>query len=114
MKMNRGDMTIPAPWTIWIRIKEKGTEMKSICFFVLVSIFAICGPAYCHTFKATYVSGDGTEAVLRDTPTGDEWMVQVGDEIDGYRVIQIIFEIATNVACGKSRVVYSTACSTNC
>ncbi|BBO72162.1 hypothetical protein DSCA_60920 [Desulfosarcina alkanivorans] len=82
--------------------------MKSICFFVLVSIFAICGPAYCHTFKATYVSGDGTEAVLRDTSTGDEWMVQVGDEIDGYRVIQITMDHVTIVHPGENGVVYST------
>jgi hypothetical protein len=82
--------------------------MKSICFFVLVSIFAICGPAYCHTFKATYVSGDGTEAVLRDTSTGDEWMVQVGDKIDEYRIIQITMDHVTIVHPGENGVIYST------
>lgn len=82
--------------------------MKRICFFVVVSIFAICGPAYCHTFKAIYVSKDGTEAVLRDKATGDEWMVQVGDEIDEYRIVQITMDHVTIVHPGENGVIYST------
>jgi hypothetical protein len=103
-----GVMTLPAPWMIWNRIEKKGIEMKRIIFLVLFSVFAICGPAYCHTFKAVDVSEGGAEAVLRDTITGDEWVVQVGDEIDGYRVVQITMEYVTIDHPGENGVFYST------
>lgn len=82
--------------------------MKRIPFYLLFSFFVICGPAYCHTFEAIYVSEDATEAVLRDKAIGDEWMVKVGDEIDGYRVTQITMNYVTIIHSGENGVVYST------
>jgi hypothetical protein len=70
-------------------------EMKTVICLVLFAVFVICVPAYSHTFKAIDIGGGDSEALLRDTATGDEWLVQVGDKIDIYRVIRITEDFVT-------------------
>ena len=68
----------------------------------------MCGPAYSHTFKAIDIGGGESEALLRDTATGDEWLVQVGDEIDVYRVIQITEDYVTIGHLEDDGIFYTT------
>lgn len=82
--------------------------MKKIIYAVLFAVFIISTPAYSHTLKAIDIGGGDSEALLRDTATGDEWLVQVGDEIDGYRVIRITEDFVTIGHQGDDGIFYTT------
>jgi hypothetical protein len=82
--------------------------MKRIICAVLLAILIVCGPAFSHTLKAIGIGGGNSEALLRDTATGDEWLVQVGDEIDIYRVIRITEDFVTIGHQGEDGIFYTT------
>jgi hypothetical protein len=87
--------------------------MKKLLFFVLVAFFIVTGQAYCHTFQVTAINEDATEAVLRDTVTGDEWLIYEGDEVDGYRIIKITMNYLTVVYTNEDGINYQTAIPIN-
>jgi hypothetical protein len=89
-------------------MKKTRDEMIKILLLLLFLTFLICEPAYSHSLEAINVNESATEAVLRDTVTGDEWMVQTGDEISGYRVIKITKEFVTIANIGEDQKVYVT------
>jgi len=55
---------------------------------VLLS-FAVSTPAYSQNFEVKEVREHSEQVVLRYRDTGEEWVAEVGDEIWGWRVVQI-------------------------
>jgi len=60
-------------------------------FFPLIILVALIfsSHAFGQNFKVVYVEDNLEQAVLYDRDTGNEWSVQTGDEIDGWKVVKI-------------------------
>lgn len=82
--------------------------MVRILTLLMLLTFIFCGPAYCHTFEVIRTSESSAEVILCDRATGEEWVVEVGDEIDGYRIIKITPSYVTIAKPGENRVVFLT------
>jgi len=82
--------------------------MKRTVILLILLTFALCQPAYSHTFEAIKTSESSAEVVLRDRATGEEWVAGVGDEIDGYRVVEITKDYVTISKPGEGRTIFVT------
>jgi len=82
--------------------------MKRTALLCFLLIFSVCCPAYSHTFEAIISDESAEEVVLCDTVTGDEWVAAVGDEVDGYRIVEITPSYVTIAKPGEDRVVFVT------
>jgi len=60
-------------------------------YFLLIILVALIfsSHAFGQNFKVVYIEEDLKQAVLYDRDTGEEWSVQTGDEIDGWKVVKI-------------------------
>jgi len=63
-------------------------------FFPLIILVALIfsSHAFGQNFKVVYVEDNLEQAVLYDRDTGNEWSVQTGDEIDGWKVVKITLD----------------------
>ncbi len=77
--------------------------------FVLMFLFLSAQVVFCQNFDAMGVSEDLQEAVLRDTTTGEEWVVRKRDMVDGWIVLDIAH---THVTIG-GRIEGGRAIATN-
>ena len=65
-------------------------------FFMIVSlIFLVSLPAYAQDFEVIEVGENFEYAVLADRATGEEWVVQTGDEINDWMVVKITADYIT-------------------
>ncbi len=82
--------------------------MIKIVTLLLFLTLIICPNAYSHTFTAMKTGKNPAEVVLQDRATGQEWVVIVGDEIDGYRIDEITEDYVTISKMGDNRTINET------
>ena len=82
--------------------------MNRTIFLLILLVLSVFHPAYSHTFKAIVGKESAEEVVLRDTATGDEWVAAEGDEIDGYRIVEITPSYVSIAKLGEGQVVFVT------
>ncbi|MCG2776030.1 MAG: hypothetical protein L6406_10165 [Desulfobacterales bacterium] len=72
-------------------------------FFVLIILilFIFSSLALGQDFKVVSIQENLEQAILYDRDTDKEWSVQVGDEIDGWRIVVISRDYVTIVKQGK-------------
>jgi hypothetical protein len=63
--------------------------MIRICLFSLLILLLIFGSAHADGFIVREICQDNSGAVILDPETGTEWDVKVGDEIQGWKIIEI-------------------------
>ena len=78
---------------------------RTLVFMIMLLTVFICSPAYSHDFEAMKVDG---EPLLIDRETGEKWVIDVGVEIYGYRVIEITKGYVTVAKPGENRVILVT------
>ena len=66
--------------------------MKRFFLLIILITLIFSSPAFGQNFKVVYVEENLKQAVLYDRDTGNEWSVQTGDEIDGWKVIKITLD----------------------
>ncbi len=66
--------------------------MKRFFLLIILIVFIFSSHAFGQNFKVVYVEEDLKQAVLYDNDTGEEWTVQAGDEIDGWKVVKITLD----------------------
>jgi hypothetical protein len=64
-------------------------QMFRFSILMVLLSFAVSAPAYSQNFEVKEVREHSKQVVLRDRDTGEEWVAEVGDEIGGWRVVQI-------------------------
>ena len=72
-------------------------------FFVLIILilFIFSSLALGQDFKVVSIQENLEQAILYDRDTDKEWSVQVDDEIDGWRIVEISRDYVTIVKQGK-------------
>ena len=63
--------------------------MKRFFLLIIMITLIFSSLAFGQNFKVVYVEENLKQAVLYDRDTGNEWMVQTGDEIEGWKVVKI-------------------------
>ena len=63
--------------------------MKRFFLLIILIAFIFSSHAFGQNFKVMHIQEDLKQAVLYDRDTGNEWSVQTGDEIDGWKVVKI-------------------------
>jgi len=63
--------------------------MKRFSLLIILVILIFSSLAFGQNFKVVHVEENLKQAVLSDRDTGNEWSVQTGDEIDGWKVVKI-------------------------
>jgi len=58
-------------------------------------VIVICLPAYAQDFKVLAVSENFKQVILYEKGTGREYTAQAGDEVDGWRIVEINQEYVT-------------------
>lgn len=69
--------------------------MHRYFLIAVLIIFFFAGIASSESFKVVNVQDNLKEAVLYDRDTGDEWVVKVGDQVNGWTVTVITHEYVT-------------------
>jgi hypothetical protein len=64
-----------------------------IIIMFLISLVSL--PAYAQDFEVREIGANYEYAVLADRGTGEEWVVQTGDEINDWRVVKITADYIT-------------------
>jgi hypothetical protein len=86
---------------------EKKTMNKAIIPIILLILIA-AQPVYSQNFKVKMVSEDLTEVVLKDINTGEEWVANFGDEVEGWKIVKIRNDQVTIVKQGEGQVTLKT------
>ena len=67
---------------------------KFLIVMILLSL-AVSLPGYAQNFEVKEVQISLEEAVLADRATGQQWVVQVGDEVEGWKIVKITQDYVT-------------------
>jgi hypothetical protein len=63
--------------------------MYRVIIVMILVTFTISLPAYSQNFKVLAVEEGSQEVVVRDRDTGKQWVVRVGDEIEGWIIVKV-------------------------
>ncbi|MFH1624475.1 MAG: hypothetical protein ABID54_04880 [Pseudomonadota bacterium] len=69
--------------------------MGRLLTVVIALILVVSLPAYAQHFEVVEVLINPEGAVLRDMDTGQQWVAEVGDEINGWQVVKITEDYVT-------------------
>ncbi len=62
---------------------------------IILAMFAVSMPGYCQDFEVLEVDEHYEQAVLFDSNTGEEWVAEIGDDIEGWQVVRITAQYVT-------------------
>jgi len=63
--------------------------MYRVIILTILATFTISLPAYSQNFKVLAVDEGFQEVLLHDRDTGNQWLVRVGDEIEGWTIVEV-------------------------
>lgn len=63
--------------------------MKNVMIFAFLFVSLCIQAAYGQSFKVVEISGDLSSAVIHEQASGQEWLVEKGDVIEGWMVEEI-------------------------
>jgi hypothetical protein len=64
-------------------------EMYRVIIVAILATFTMSLSVYGQNFKVLAVEEDSQEVVLRDKDTGEQWLARVGDEIEGWTIVEV-------------------------
>lgn len=82
------------------------TIFKVIPIALLIFVFA--SPVHSQTFMVKAISQDLKEVLVGDRETGMEWIGRLGDEIEGWRIVEIGQAHVTLSRPGEADTVFVT------